>query len=128
MTGGILAIESAPSFDPNIFSSKSKTPEGKKEITAYNTNKETPLINRAIQGRYPPGSTWKIPESVAGLQQGFITTTNSRIVCGGGIQVGNRFTRDTSGNHGSPDLPSAITHSCDGYYYRLGLKVGACRD
>ncbi len=72
--GGILAMASAPSFDPNIFSSKSKTPEGKKEITSYNTNKETPLINRAIQGRYPPGSTWKIPESVAGLQQGFITT------------------------------------------------------
>ena len=53
-----------------------------------------------------PGSTWKIPESVAALQQGAISVGHSNIVCGGGIQVGNRFTRDTSGNHGTPDLPT----------------------
>ncbi len=121
--GEILAMASAPSFDPNAFVNRSSTPEGRKEISNYYTNEERPLLNRAIQGRYPPGSTWKIPESVAALQQGVITTTDSRIVCGGGIQVGNRFTRDTSGNHGTPDLPSAITHSCDGYYYRLALKM-----
>jgi penicillin-binding protein 2 len=121
--GEILAMASAPSFDPNAFVNRSKTPAGRKEIADYYTNEERPLLNRAIQGRYPPGSTWKIPESVAGLQQGAITVKDSRIVCGGGIQVGNRFTRDTSGNHGMPDLPSAITHSCDGYYYRLALKM-----
>jgi penicillin-binding protein 2 len=60
---------------------------------------------------------------VAALQQGVIRVGDSSIVCGGGIWVGNRFTRDTSGNHGTPDLPSAITHSCDGYYYRLALKM-----
>ncbi len=121
--GEILAMASAPSFDPNAFVSRSTTPEGKKEIAGYYLHEERPLLNRAIQGRYHPGSTWKIPESVAALQQGVITVGHSSIVCGGGIQVGNRFTRDTSGNHGTPDLPSAITHSCDGYYYRLALKM-----
>ncbi|MBA3633902.1 MAG: penicillin-binding protein 2 [Acidobacteria bacterium] len=121
--GEILVMASAPSFDPNAFVTRSTTPEGRKEISNYYTNEERPLLNRAIQGRYHPGSTWKIPESVAALQQGVITVNRSNIVCGGGIQVGNRFTRDTSGNHGTPDLPAAITHSCDGYYYRLALKM-----
>lgn len=121
--GEMLASASAPSFDPNSFVQRISTPEGRKEIAGYYTNEERPLLNRAIQGRYHPGSTWKIPESVAALQQGVIRVGDSRIVCGGGIQVGNRFTRDTSGNHGTPDLPAAITHSCDGYYYRLALKM-----
>ncbi|HXH69535.1 MAG TPA: penicillin-binding protein 2 [Pyrinomonadaceae bacterium] len=122
--GEILVMASAPSFDPNAFVTRSSKPEGRKEISVYYTNEERPLLNRAIQGRYHPGSTWKIPESVSALQQGAITVARSSIVCGGGLQVGNRFTRDTSGNHGTPDLPSAITHSCDGYYYRLALKLG----
>ena len=121
--GEILAMASAPSFDPNAFVTGSGTPEGRKERAKYQLDEERPLLNRAIQGRYHPGSTWKIPESVAALQQGVISVGHSNIVCGGGIQVGNRFTRDTSGNHGTPDLPSAITHSCDGYYYRLALKM-----
>ncbi len=121
--GEILAMASAPSFDPNIFVQGSGTPEGKKQISEYWNNKDRPLFNRAIQGRYPPGSTWKIPESVAGLQQGKITVASSNIVCGGGITIGNKFTR-CMGNHGTPDLKYAITHSCDGYYYRLGLKMG----
>ena len=122
--GEVFAMASAPSFDPNAFVTRSTTPEGRKEITRYYTDEERPLLNRAIQGRYPPGSTWKIPESIAALRQGAITIKDNSIVCGGGIQVGNRFTRDTSGNHGTPNLPSAITHSCDGYYYRLALKMG----
>ena len=122
--GEVLAMASAPSYDPNAFVERSTTPEGRKEISHYYTDEDRPLLNRAIQGRFHPGSTWKIPESVAGLQQGAITIKNNSIICGGGIQVGNRFTRDTSGNHGTPDLPSAITHSCDGYYYRLALRMG----
>jgi penicillin-binding protein 2 len=122
--GEILAMASAPSFDPNIFVNGKSTPEGRREIAKYYTDPQRPLLNRAIQGRFHPGSTWKIPESVAALRQGIITVGHSNIVCGGGIQVGNRFTRDTSGNHGTPDLPAAITHSCDGYYYRLALKMG----
>lgn len=122
--GEILAMASAPSFDPNVFVNGRSTPEGRKQIAKYYTDPERPLLNRAIQGRFHPGSTWKIPESVAALRQGLISVGHSNIVCGGGIQIGNRFTRDTSGNHGTPDLPAAITHSCDGYYYRLALKMG----
>jgi len=121
--GEMLAMASLPSYDPNIFVQGSKTKEGRKQIAAYWQDPSRPLYNRATQGRYPPGSTWKIPESVAGLEQGAITVAKSNLACGGGIQIGNKFTR-CMGNHGSPKLDYAITHSCDGYYYRLALKLG----
>ncbi len=122
-TGEMLAMASAPSFDPNVFVQGSSTKEGRKQIAAYWQDEKRPLYNRAIQGRYPPGSTWKIPESLAGLQQGAITVEKSNLVCGGGITIGNKFTR-CMGSHGSPPLSYAITKSCDGYYYRLALKMG----
>src|SRR5829696_6217994 len=121
--GEILALASAPSFDPNLFSKRITTKEGRAEYAKLLNDPETPLLNRAIQSRYPPGSTWKIPMAIAGLKQGAITLDHSNLVCGGGIQVGNKFTR-CMGNHGSPDIKAAITHSCDGYFYRLGLKMG----
>lgn len=121
--GELLVMASAPSFDPNVFVRDSKTPEGRKQIAAYYQDEQRPLLNRAIQGRYPPGSTWKIPESLGALQQGVITPKNSNMVCGGGITIGNKFTR-CMGSHGSPPLSFAITKSCDGYYYRLALKMG----
>lgn len=121
--GEMLAMASAPSFDPNVFVRGASTPEGRKRIAEYWQDEERPLFNRAIQGRYPPGSTWKIPESAAALQQGVITVNNSNMACGGGITIGNKFTR-CMGSHGSPPLSYAITKSCDGYYYRLALKMG----
>ncbi|HEX8687292.1 MAG TPA: penicillin-binding transpeptidase domain-containing protein, partial [Pyrinomonadaceae bacterium] len=121
--GEIMAMASAPTFDPNLFSQRIGTPEGRAEARALLRDPLFPLYNRAIRGRYPPGSTWKIPMSVAGLQQGAITLKNSHLVCGGGIQIGNKFTR-CMGHHGSPELRTAIKHSCDGYFYRLGLKMG----
>jgi len=122
-SGELLAMASAPSFDPNVFVRGSSSAEGRAQIAAYWKDEKRPLYNRAIQGRYPPGSTWKIPESAAALQQGAITVAHSNIACGGGLKVGNKFTR-CMGNHGSPALPLAITKSCDGYYYRLGMKMG----
>jgi penicillin-binding protein 2 len=121
--GEILALASAPTFDPNLFSQRITTKEGRAEYVGLLNHPDKPLINRAIQSRYPPGSTWKIPMAVAGLQQGAITLDHSNLVCGGGITIGNKFTR-CMGNHGSPDVKAAITHSCDGYFYRLGLKMG----
>jgi penicillin-binding protein 2 len=120
--GEILALASAPTFDPNLFS-RIGTKEGRAEYVAVLNDPQKPLINRAVQSRYPPGSTWKIPMAVSGLEQGAITLEHSNLVCGGGIQVGNKFTR-CMGNHGTPDIKAAITHSCDGYFYRLGLKMG----
>ncbi|HKU73376.1 MAG TPA: penicillin-binding protein 2 [Pyrinomonadaceae bacterium] len=121
--GEILALASAPSFDPNLFSQRITTKAGRAEYVKLLNDPETPLINRAVQSKYPPGSTWKIPMAVSGLKQGAITLEHSNLVCGGGITIGNKFTR-CMGNHGSPDVKTAITHSCDGYFYRLGLKMG----
>src|SRR5712664_2156773 len=61
--------------------------------------------------------------ATAGLQQGAISIQSSNLVCGGGITVGNKFTRCMGGNHGSPDVHFAIMKSCDAYFYRLGLKM-----
>jgi penicillin-binding protein 2 len=121
--GEILALASAPTFDPNLFSQRITTKAGRAEYAALLNDPEKRLINRAIQSRYPPGSTWKIPMAISGLKQGAITLEHSNLVCGGGITIGNKFTR-CMGNHGSPDIKTAITHSCDGYFYRLGLKMG----
>ena len=120
--GEILAMASRPTFDPSLFTQRITTKEGRAEYAALLNDPTTPLINRAIQSRYPPGSTWKVPMAVAGLQQGVITIDHSNLLCGGGIQIGNKFTR-CMGNHGTPDLRTAITRSCDGYFYRLGLKM-----
>jgi penicillin-binding protein 2 len=121
--GEVFALASHPNFDPNLFSQRIGTKQGRAEYAALLNDPQTPLLNRAIQSRYMPGSTWKIPMAVAGLQQGAITLEHSNLVCGGGIMIGNKFTR-CMGNHGTPDLKTAITKSCDGYFYRLGLKMG----
>src|SRR5712692_3880244 len=121
--GEILALASAPAFDPNLFSERIGTKEGRAEYAAVLNDPDTPLLKRAVQSRYPTGSTWKVPMAIAGLQQGAITLDHSNLVCGGRIQIGNKFTR-CMGNHGTPDLKTAITKSCDGYFYRLGLKMG----
>jgi penicillin-binding protein 2 len=121
--GEILALASAPTFDPNLFSQNVKTREVRRQLAELFKDPKTPMVNRAISGRYPPGSTWKIPMAVAGLEQGAISIKHSSLVCGGGIQIGNKFTR-CMGHHGSPELPTAIRVSCDGYFYRLGLKMG----
>src|SRR5438552_12194464 len=121
--GEILALASAPTFDPNLFSQRITTKEGRAEYQKLLTDPDRPLLNRAVQGRYPPGSTWKPLMATAGLQQGAITLANSNLVCGGGITVGNKFTRCMGGNHGSPNIHVAIMKSCDGYFYRLGLKM-----
>lgn len=121
--GEILALASYPTFDANLFTERIATRKGRAEYAALLQDPDTPLYNRAIRGRYPPGSTWKIPMAIAGLRQGVITLDNSKLFCGGGIQIGNKFTR-CMGHHGRPDLHTAIMKSCDGYFYRLGLKMG----
>lgn len=122
--GEIYALASRPAFDPNIFAQNVISGgENRKEVRAIITDPKHPLYNKSIQGIYPTGSTWKLLMSTAALEEGIITPKESRIVCGGGISMGNRFVR-CMGNHGAPPIHPAIVHSCDGYFYRLGLKMG----
>ena len=122
--GEIYALASRPAFDPNIFAQNVISGgENRKEVRAIITDPKHPLYNKSIQGIYPTGSTWKLMMSTAALEEGIITPKESKIVCGGGISMGNRFVR-CMGNHGAPPIHPAIVHSCDGYFYRLGLKMG----
>jgi penicillin-binding protein 2 len=121
-TGEVLALYSAPSWDPNKFT-------GGIPVDYYKSlleDKRRPLVNKTIQGRYPPGSTFKLATSVIGLQDGVITPKDHMPVpCSGGYQYGTRYFRcwEKKG-HGSLDLEGAIKHSCDVYFYQLGLKIG----
>jgi len=121
--GELLAMVSRPAFDPNVFAANVVSPDSRAAVRAIINDPEHPLLNKATQGIYPTGSTWKIMMATAALEEGVITLKNSRITCGGGIQVGNRFVH-CMGNHGAPDIHTAIVKSCDGYFYRLGLKMG----
>ncbi|HXG66213.1 MAG TPA: penicillin-binding transpeptidase domain-containing protein, partial [Blastocatellia bacterium] len=100
--GEILAMVSRPVFDPNIFAANVISAENRAEVQAIINDPKHPLYNKGIQGIYPTGSTWKLLMSTAALEEGIITPKDSRIVCGGGIQTGNKFVRCMS-NHGAPD-------------------------
>jgi penicillin-binding protein 2 len=120
--GEILAMVSRPAFDPNIFSQRAKTPEGKEDIRELYEDPDKPLYNRVIQGAFPPGSTWKLLTTIAALSEGTITPENSRVQ-DGPLQVGNYLLGSIS-NYGQPVIHEAIKRSADGYFYRLGIKMG----
>ena len=120
--GGMLAMVSRPPFDPNVFSLRAKSPEDKEEIRNIYEDENRPLFNRVIQGAYPTGSTWKIFMAVAALNEGAITIEDSKIK-DGGLRIGNYFMSSLS-NLGYPDIHLALVKSADGYFYRLGLKMG----
>ncbi len=121
-TGGILALYSAPGYDPNAFVG-GVSPD---YWRALSLNDAHPLLNRAIQARYPPGSTWKLAVAAMALRRG-VATMNTRmpIPCRGGLQYGDRFFHCWNQlGHGSLTLEQAIAQSCDVYFYQLGLKLG----
>jgi penicillin-binding protein 2 len=120
--GEVLAMVSRPAFDPNIFSQRAKTPEGKEEIRELYEDPDKPLYNRVIQGGFPPGSTWKLLTTVAALNEGTITPEQSRVQ-DGDYPVGNTVLHSIS-HLGQPTIHDAIVHSSDGYFYRLGVKMG----
>src|SRR5215475_4056724 len=120
--GEVLAMVSRPAFDANIFSQRAKTPEGKEEIRELYEDPDKPLYNRVIQGAFPPGSTWKLLTTVAALNEGTITPENSRIQ-DGDYPVGN-YVMHSMSKLGQPTIHDAIVHSADGYFYRLGVKMG----
>ena len=121
-TGEVLALYSAPSWDPNKFTGGIPVEYYKQLLE----DKRRPLVNKVIQGTYPPGSTFKLATSIIGLELGVVgVKEHMPVPCTGGYQFGNRYFRcwEKKG-HGSLDLEGAIKHSCDVYFYQLGLKIG----
>jgi penicillin-binding protein 2 len=119
-TGGVLVLVSKPAFDPNQLSSGINR-QYWKEIA---TDSQHPLQNRAIQGRFPPGSTFKIVLALKGLEKGLVNEKTS-FGCRGGFPFGNRvFKCWKKGGHGSVAVHRGIVESCDVFFYNLGLKIG----
>src|SRR5213594_2226886 len=121
-TGEILALYSAPGFDPNAFVG-GVDPDYWRRL---NVSEAHPLFDRTIQARYPPGSTWKLALATMALRRGIVTLRSRMpIPCRGGFQYGNRFFHCWSAQgHGDLVLADAIAQSCDVYFYQLGLKLG----
>lgn len=118
--GEILAIASSPSFDSNIFAERGRG----EQALDYMKSGSNPMLNRAISGRYPPGSIFKIIISDAALETKAITE-HTTFVCNGKYFVGKaEFDCWKEGGHGPQDLRDAITHSCNIYFYNVGRKLG----
>lgn len=119
-TGEILGLVSKPSFDPNLFV---KGIDYNDWLTLIK-DKKKPLINRALQSQYPPGSTFKIITAIAGLEEGVITP-DTKINCKGGIQYGKwRFGCWQKRGHGVVSFHRALVESCDVYFYEVGQRLG----
>ncbi len=116
-TGEVLAMVSRPTFDPNQFAVRIGRDEWNKLITDPNH----PLLNKTIQAMSPPGSTFKIIMTLAGLQEG--VAQNLKVDCQGGASFyGHFFACDR--HHGEVDIHNALPYSCDTYYYTLAVKLG----
>ncbi len=119
--GEILILASSPSFNPNEFASVMSA----ERFAALGNDPENPMYNRAIQGTYPPGSTFKMLTAIAGLESGIPESTKFQ-PCRGFYFFGREYecwNRDTGG-HGSLDMVQAIIQSCNVYYYQLGRRIG----
>ncbi|HUJ72379.1 MAG TPA: penicillin-binding protein 2 [Verrucomicrobiae bacterium] len=121
-TGEVLAMASLPSFDPNIFNPGTPV----QTIQAVFNDPASPMLNRAIGARYPPGSTFKTITLLAGLESGAISPQDS-VSCPGFLQIGNwkrPFKCWNDHGHGSVDAYKAVTESCDVWFYTEGMKTG----
>jgi penicillin-binding protein 2 len=120
--GDILCMVSAPSFDPNLF-------VGGVPANVYNALRDyerKPLLDKAIYGSFPPGSTFKMTTALALLDAG--VNPAERVVCTGGYRYGNRTFRCWKrGGHGAMDMHNAIKNSCDTYFYHLCNRAGVDR-
>ncbi|MEJ1354445.1 MAG: penicillin-binding protein 2 [Candidatus Sedimenticola sp. (ex Thyasira tokunagai)] len=124
-SGGILALVSKPGFDPNLFV-EGISPASYK---ALQQSDDKPLFNRALRGRYPPGSTVKPFIGLGGLEDGTISYTQQKF-CPGYYQLPNhshKYRDWKKTGHGAVNLKQAITQSCDVYYYDLARQMGIKR-
>lgn len=118
--GDLMAIGSAPSFDPNKFVNGISNAEYK----VLNDNPYRPFANKATQGTYPPGSTFKMMVALAALAEGVITA-DEKITCRGYHQLGKqRFHCWKRAGHGRMDLRDSLKQSCDVYYYEVAQRIG----
>lgn len=119
-TGDLLAIASSPSFDPNLFVRGIS-------VADYSTltgNKFRPLASKAVQGLYPPGSTFKMVTALAAMDEGLVAPDET-VYCPGFHEVGGRkFHCWKRVGHGHMNLEQSLRESCDVYYYDLAMKVG----
>lgn len=121
--GAVLALFSAPTFDLNLLGGE----EGNAYWHKIAVHPDRYLLNRAIQGAYPPGSTYKIVGAVAGLQEGVLNPDRA-FHCDGGMEFGSRTFRCWKhGGHGRVSLYRGLVSSCDVFFYNVGLKLGVDR-
>lgn len=122
-TGEVLTLASTPTFDPNAFNRGLSQAEWK----ALASNPGSPLNNKAIAGQYSPGSTFKMVVALAALEKG-VVTANSKFFCTGELELGDStFHCWERRGHGSMDMLSAITQSCDVYFYEIAKRTGIDR-
>ena len=123
--GEILALASQPTYDPNPFVNGIDFAS----YRALNTSKDKPLLNRALRGMYPPGSTIKPLMALAGLENG-VVNRHSGVFCPGYYRLpgsSHRFRDWKRGGHGSVSMDRAIAQSCDVYFYDLAIRLGIDR-
>ncbi|MFQ5743836.1 MAG: penicillin-binding protein 2 [Acidobacteriota bacterium] len=118
-TGGVLALASSPTFDPNIFAARFSAGAW----SALVHDPAEPLQNRALQSHYPPGSVFKLIMAVAGLEEGVITPETT-VFCPGGRTIFGHFYSCLAGGHGTVRLRQALGRSCNVYFYEVGRQVG----
>ncbi|OYD83423.1 MULTISPECIES: penicillin-binding protein 2 [Azospirillum] len=122
-TGGIYALCSHPSYDPNQFT-MGISAELWEELLS---NQATPLNNKAVAGQYPPGSTFKPVVALAALESGLISRNHS-VFCPGHMDLGDhRFHCWKKGGHGTVDVVGALRHSCDVWFYDVSRRIGIDR-
>ena len=119
-TGDLLAMGSAPAFDPNLFVRGISTTD----YRALTENKYRPLANKTVQGTYPPGSTFKMITALAGLETGVITPEETVWCPGHKTFGGRRFHCWKRGGHGHVALDKSLVESCDVYYYEVAERCG----
>lgn len=118
--GDILMMISVPTYNPNIFLSEDASADDFKKLI---TNPRHPFMNKAIEGLYAPGSTFKMITALAALQDGKITP-NTKINCTGHMDYGDgRYHCWKTSGHGLLDLEQSLQHSCDIFYYNIATKI-----
>lgn len=116
-SGEILAMTSAPTFNPNDFTDRARN----QNISGLFADSDAPLLNRAIRGQFPPGSVFKVVVAVAALSEQ-IMEPRKTFYCSGSYKLGNRKFGCTH-DHGAQDLFDAVAHSCNIYFYNLALLM-----